>query len=315
MTAEAHFLVGSTATGKSAVAQHIAEQDPAFEILSADSMLVYRGMDIGTAKPTAEERRRVTYHGIDLQTPDRPFSVWEFRAYALPLFNRAAARGRKIMVVGGSGLYIKCLTDGLDPGPSSAPGRREHWAALLEAQGIEALQNELGRLSPEALDRLDDRRNVRRLIRALEAAEGGVTPRRTWSPGPASAPLCGLAFADDVLRERIASRVEAMYDAGLLEEVRRLKEACAEWSATAMQAIGYREALRCLSGEISQEEAIDKTTARTRKFAKRQRTWFRHQADVRWADLEPGEGVAAVAGRVLAHWRQFGPTAVKAEAV
>ena len=311
MTGEAYFLVGPTASGKSAVAQHIAEQNPDFEILSADSMLVYRGMDIGTAKPSADERRRVTYHGLDLQTPDLPFNVWAYRHYACPLFARAAECGRKIIVVGGSGLHIKSLTDGLAAGSGERGERRQHWLALSEERGVEGLQQELQRVDPKGYERLADKQNVRRLVRALELAEGDTAGRRTWTENQPSAPLCGLAFAAGDLRERIASRVAAMYDAGLLDEVVRLKEQYPQWSATAMQAIGYREALRHLAGELSKEEAIHETVARTRKFARRQRTWFRHQASVSWIDVRANGTVSAVAEHVLGHWQRHGPTLVQ----
>jgi tRNA dimethylallyltransferase len=310
MTGEAYFLVGPTASGKSAVAQHIAEQDSDFEILSADSMLVYRGMDIGTAKPSADEQRRVTYHGLDLQTPDLPFNAWAYRQYACPLFPQAAEKGKKIIVVGGSGLYIKSLTHGLTAGAGEDRERRQRWQILARKQGVDALQDELQEADPEGYEQLADKQNARRLVRALELAGSGMPAQRTWDGNRSSAPLCGLAFAAADLRERIATRVAAMYDAGLLDEVAHLREQYPQWSATAMQAIGYREALRHLAGVLSKEAAIQETVMRTRKFARRQRTWFRHQANVLWTDVRIDQPIDAVAERVLAQWKQHGPTVV-----
>ena len=310
MTGKAFFLVGPTASGKSGVAQYIAEQDPRYEILSADSMCVYKGMDIGTAKPSAEERSRVVYHGLDLRTPDRPFSVWSYHRYACRVLSAATDRDRRILVVGGSGLYIKCLTAGLDGAPAPDDDRRERWTSLVADAGLEALQEELRRRDPAAYERLADRQNVRRLVRALEAVEAGHVRRKSWRAEPRSGPPAGLAYAVDELRRRIACRVTAMYDNGLMEEVRQLKERYPAWSTTASQAIGYREALRCLAGECSRKEAIAETVRRTRRFARRQRTWFRHQARVSWIAVEPGMDVPEVAERVLAQWDRSGPTPV-----
>jgi len=306
----AYFLVGPTAAGKSALAHWIAERK-GFEIVSADSMLVYRGMDIGTAKPGSEERSRVRYHGIDLAEPDRPFSVGDYARHARSALADAARRGRRAIVVGGTGLYIKSLTDGLSQAPPADPEARERWARVLRERGPGALAEALQATAPRLYDGLPDKGNPRRLLRALEWAEAGVRePPRSWKAGRPAAALAGLAMPDADLHLAIESRVAGMYRSGLMAEVRGLLDRYGSLSPTARHAIGYAEAAAALAGECSAEEAARRTATRTRQLARRQRTWFRHQADVRWVEVRAGAGLAAAAGPVLRHWEQDGPTAV-----
>jgi len=303
-----HVLVGPTASGKSAVAQFIAEQTGA-AVLSADSMLIYRGMDIGTAKPGRAERGRVLYLGLDLADPCEMFSVWQYRqAVVAQLAGVPAERG--IVVAGGSGLYIRALTDGLDGAGAQNRDERDGWDSLFAAQGVEGLQAALRERAPGALDALADARNPRRLIRALErctaAGGGSVGTRRQWD-GPSAAPvLAGLRLEPAVLGERIERRVEAMYAAGLLDEVANLLASGMVLSRTARQAIGYAEAMAVLEGRCSRGEAMARTAARTRQLAKRQRTWFRHQARVEWVDVGASDPVASVARQVQQIWRTYG---------
>ena len=310
-TLEAYFLVGPTASGKSGVAHRIA-REAGYDILSADSMAVYEGMDIGTAKPSSAQRREVRYHGIDLTSPDQPFSVGDYRRHACGCIRASLASGRSVIVVGGTGLYVKSLTHGLVPTPEPRPEDRQRWTALYERDGVEALQRELETRAPTVYAAVRDKRNWRRLVRALERAEAG------WTQAPASwtnraveagAPLAALVWPAAAAQDRMRKRVETMYQAGLIEEVRGLLARYA-LSSTARHAIGYAEPSDVLEARCTREQAMAKTLQRTRRLAKRQRTWFRHQANVRWIGVRAGMNEAVVAERVLAHWRRYGPTAI-----
>jgi tRNA dimethylallyltransferase len=321
--------VGPTAAGKTAVAHHLA-RGQGFEILSADSMLIYRGLDIGTAKPTPRERVGIHYHGLDLVDPDQPFSVGAFLEHARAVFADCAARGVRVLVAGGTGLYVRALLHGLDSAPPADLARRDYWTARLAADGAEALRSEAEHLCPGILDRMPDARNPRRLIRVLERLEQGADPLPGAPLAPVSVngsspsseglgaspcsvtpPLPGLWFEPDVLRRRIAQRVDRMFADGLLDETRRLTAAYPAWSDTARAAIGYAEALAVLSGELTETVARERIAVRTRQLAKRQRTWYRHQLSVGWIDGPVDEAdVARAAAEVAAHWREHGPHTV-----
>lgn len=305
----AFFLVGPTAVGKTAVAQWIAEEH-GYEVLAADSMVVYRGMDIGTAKPTPAEQARARHHGLDLVDPGSTFSAGDFRAFARELLARNAATERRTIVVGGTGLYIKSLTDGLDEVPRSPRNRVDHWQRVYEADGIEALASALRDLAPALHEGVGDRRNPRRLIRALVMAESGRRQAtRCWETC-GSAEITGLAMAPELLKRRIEARARGMFACGLVEEVRRLRRLRRGMSRTAAHAIGYEEAAACLDGKCSEEEAIARTAVRTRQLAKRQRTWFRHQATVRWIEVAEDATPATVGSLVLGDWRRHGSTKI-----
>lgn len=303
----AYILVGPTATGKTKVAQWIAERK-GWAILSADSMLVYRGMSIGTAKPTMQERGGVEYGGIDLVTPCDSFSagmfVDEARRYLESLHDR-----QELIIVGGTGLYLRALLEGLSAEPDVSPGIRMKWRGVLEREGIDGLQRALQEKNQVWYDSLADKQNPRRLIRALEGVDAGrQTPPRAWRDGKESPMVAGLTMDRRALWRRIEERVQRMYGEGLLDEARSLMELDRPLSATALQAIGYKEALACTGGDITDEEAIAITTIRTRQLAKRQWTWFRRQMSVRWVELQGDESVEDVASRVLAIWGVTGPT-------
>lgn len=308
----AFFLVGPTATGKSAVAQRLAERISA-GILSADSMQIYRGMDIGTAKIPPADRGGVPYSGMDLVDPNQPFSVWLYREHALTSVRADALCGRRTIVVGGSGLYVKSLVDGLDPVPVSTTEARMRWEHLCLAEGVAALGEALKALDASAYDAMPDKENPRRLIRALERAQGGCPVPQGWKGGgvPSRAPLVGLMLPTVDLHERIAQRVREMYEAGLIEEVRGLLDRYGALSETAAAAIGYAEAAAFVKGLCRFDEAMERTIVRTRQLAKRQRTWFRHQADVRWVALDKGMSVDDMADRVWKLWGEYGPTAIR----
>lgn len=305
----AHFLVGPTASGKSAVAQHLALQTrPPRPILSADSMTIYRGMDVGTAKPEAADRAAVPSFGFDLVDPDRPFSVGDWLAAIRAAAPAIAACGEPPIVVGGTGLYVRCLIEGLAAAPSD-PVHRAAAEALLQAEGLAALQAAARALDPAEYAKLRDPENPRRVVRAYELlASGQPLPAAAERPQPK---LAGLRLPPDELRARIARRARQMFAYGLVDEVRALRAKYPALSETARHAIGYEEAARVLDGEIPEEEAIRLVTVRTGQYAKRQMTWFRHQADVVWIEIGPRDNVERLAGKVQAVWRTHGPAALR----
>lgn len=300
----AWMLVGPTAAGKSDVAQALAVRLQA-AILSADAMLVYRGMDIGTAKPDQAMRTEVPYCGIDLVRPDESFDLWTYLRLIRAQLD-ALPPEMPLIVVGGSGLYVKALLGGVSdtlPGPD----QREHWNTLFAREGVAGLQNVLREMAPDALASLADPQNPRRLIRAIELARGGHAVGVGSVPTKAMETLvAGLLVEPGMLRERIAARVDRMYAAGLLDEVGQLMGCFPEWSSTAKQAIGYAEALDVLAGRCGVAEAKQRTITRTNQLAKRQRTWFRHQIRVAWVPAERDNTTAVLAEQVAAVWRKNG---------
>ena len=283
--------MGPTASGKSEFALAVAGR-LAVEVIVADSRQVYRGMDVGTAKPDAAARAAVPHHLIDLADPDEAFTVADWVDRARRLVPQIASRGRLPLVVGGTGLYVSALLDGHDYAAQPwSPEVRARLTSELESEGLAPLVARLGRLDPEAIGRIDVR-NSRRVLRALERAEvggGGVAPRATRYGGPAS--LFGLERPRDVLYRRIDKRARAMFvDGGLLDEVRRLLDAGYTADLSPMSGHGYREAAAHLAGELSLDEAVELTARRTRQYAKRQLSWFGRDPRVRW--LSAGDGPA-----------------------
>ena len=282
------------------------------EIVSADSMLVYRGMDIGTAKPLPEERARVPHHALDLANPDEPFNAARYRAAAIAALRDIRARGRTPLVAGGTGLYVKALTHGLGAAPAAEPALRAELESILRTEGLEALQARLRNRAPRLFAALVDPKNPRRLIRALELAQAGITePPADWRSESHRAVLTGLRMEAGALRRRIVERVERMYAAGLLDEVRSLLHRGRLMSATARQAIGYREALDCAEGRCSREDAMRKTAVRTWQLSRRQMTWFQRQAEVNWIDVDPAANSGTIAAYVQESWRKHGPTPIR----
>lgn len=305
-----YFLVGATAVGKTAVAQWIAERR-ACEILSADSMQVYRGMDIGTAKPAHAEQARVRYHGLDLADPGERFSVGQYRALALAALAEAVRMGRTVLVVGGTGLYIKSLTDGLAPRAPANADLRARAEQLYREQGLSALQDVLRRKNPALYASLRDPQNPRRLIRALEWAEApDWATVNNWQRGPSAPRIPGLILPPAQLYDAIVKRVHAMYAAGLVAEVQELVRCGLAAAPTARQAIGYAEVMAYLNGQGTLEAARELTIQRTRQLAKRQMTWFRRQAKVDWLAVDSSIPMAERARRVLEYWFEHGPTPI-----
>jgi tRNA dimethylallyltransferase len=316
----AWILAGATATGKTAVAQLLAEQ-LSCAILSADAMLVYRGMDIGTAKPAPDERGNVPYFGLDLVTPAEPFSTgaWlEAAARARHTAGTAPApcgmgvppMSPGLIVAGGTGLYIKALTAGFDSAAVD-PARRAHWQALYERGGLAALQLALAERAPAGLESPADQANPRRLIRALEHLDARGNLPDSWKADATPAMVLALRLPREQLHRRIERRVVTMFQKGLVEEVRALRRAYPVWSATALQAIGYAEVCELLDGALSESAAFEKIVIRTRQLAKRQETWFRHKTQTVWLDIDEADPPAHVAQRVLTLWRQHGPTPIR----
>lgn len=304
----AFFLVGPTASGKTEIAHFLARKFHA-AILSADSMLVYRGMDVGTAKPTEAERREVRYFGIDVVDLSEHFSVGKFQKCARAAWAYCNRYKRVLLVTGGTGLYIKCLTEGLAQAPAADPELREKAENILRSEGVQGLLHELKKVDPLRARMIPDPQNPRRLIRALELAWRGIPVKRTWRANLQPA-LAGLQWPPHVLSERIAQRVRQMFAGGLLDEVARLLSQVTSLSLTARHAIGYREAIAVLEGRISLDEAIELTIRRTRQLAKRQMTWFRHQARVVWVMREMGQPIEEVAQKVVRLWNIHGSALV-----
>lgn len=296
----AYFLIGPTASGKSAVAQYIAELQGR-SIVSADSMNLYRGMDIGTAKPSAAERARVNYAGVDVVEPTEKFSVAAYLDAVRPAFQS----DQSVIVAGGTGLYVKCLTEGFDDVPPENVALR----AELESLDFSALEQRARNDAAERYNALteDDQQNPRRLIRILEKGPC-ATSASSWNVEP-KPKIVGLHVEREMLVQRIAERVEKMYASGLLDEARSLFER--ELSPTALQAIGYAEAFAVLRGEMTETEAKEKTIIRTRQLAKRQMTWFRNQLNVEWIDTAQYSTLEKRAQAVIAAWEQAGATAVR----
>ncbi len=275
-------IVGPTGSGKSALVMALAQQLPV-EVLVADSRQVYRGMNVGTAKPSRADQALVPHHLLDLVDPDEPFTVAEWVARARPLVDTIAARGARPVLVGGTGLYVTALADGFDfVAQPWSPAVREQLAAELEAEGLATLAGRLARLDPTIAARTD-LRNPRRVLRALERAEaGGAGEPPRMDPYPGRLALLGLTRPREVLYRRIDTRAAAFFAGGLLDEVRGLLEAGYAPDLPPMTGHGYREAASHLAGELPLEEAIARTALHTRQYAKRQLGWFRRDPRIVW---------------------------------
>lgn len=268
-------LAGPTASGKSALSLRLAEQLP-LEVISADAMMVYRGMDIGTAKPTLEERLRVPHHLIDVVAPDEAFHVAAFVARAEAAIGEVLARGALPLVVGGTGFYIRALSEGLPTVPSAdGDAQRPLWERF-EREGLSRLERDLWERSPE--DAARAQRNPRRVVRALEIwARTGRSPADFPVLPPRYAYSKRVLLPEpEALERAVVRRTEAMFRAGLAAEVEGL---LARYPAatTALQAIGYKEVRAFLEGRVTLEEAQAQVVAATLRYAKRQRTWFRKE--------------------------------------
>jgi tRNA dimethylallyltransferase len=286
-------VVGPTGSGKSDLAVSLARELDG-EVINADSMQFYRGMDIGTAKITEAERRGVPHHLLDILDVTDEASVSDFQQQARALIAGIHARGKRAILAGGSGLYVRAALDVLEfPGTDSAVRRRLE--AELEAGGAAPLRSRLEAVDPVSAARLGD---ARRIIRALEVLELTGRPFSSFMPTREyfqPAVQIGLAVDREQLRDRLAGRVHLMVEKGLLEEVRRLDAAGLRSGRTAPRALGYAQFLKVLDGGSDVPQAAEETIVATRQFARRQLTWFRADPRVHWLDWQDPELVAKAA--------------------
>ena len=277
------MIVGPTASGKSALAAALAHARPGVELVSVDSMQVYTGMDIGTAKPTPAERAAVPHHLIDVAAPAERFTVARFAAAARAALADIDARGATAVCVGGTGLYVQALLGDLAP-PGEFPAVREN----LTVQPVEQLYASLRGADPAAAARIEPG-NKRRIVRALEVTIGSGRPFSSYGPGVGAYPptprfrQVGVWLPREVVAARVVARLRAMVADGLVEEVRSLAQCM---GPTARQALGYKEVLAHVEGGVPLEATLTEAERRTRAFARRQRVWFRRDPRVRWHGTE-----------------------------
>ena len=292
-------IAGPTASGKTALAVALARELNG-EVVSCDSMQVYKRMDIGTAKPSPEERQGIPHHMIDVAEPWEDYSVSRYCADAAPIVEDIVSRGKTAIIAGGTGLYMDSLIRGNDFAPFPSTGVRERLEQEVDREGMEALLARLRAVDPEAADRLhlSDRK---RIIRAMEVyLETGETitahNRRTQALPPRFSPVwLGLDFESRAeLYSRIDRRVDAMLNAGLLEEIRALLRSGIPEKCTAMQAIGYKEFTDALDGRCTVEAAADQVRQSSRRYAKRQLTWFRRNERIHWLRRGPEAAEAEI---------------------
>lgn len=312
-----YFVIGPTASGKTAVSIELAKRMNA-EIVSADSIQVYKGLDIGSAKPTEEEREGIPHHLMSVVEPDEPkFSVARFRELAEECISDIHSRGKNVLVVGGTGLYVNALTYPLDfTGAAADEAIREKYAAL-EAAEPGAAHALLKQVDPASAQRLhpNDRKRV---IRALEVFEVTGKPISQNGEGfsaldeeklPYRPCIAGLTMPRELLYERIEKRVDIMLEAGLLEEVKSLVEKGYTVDLPSMQGLGYKEIVRVISGERTLSEALADIKRETRRFAKRQITWFKRDQRIRWFDTTQYSDKNALADEIEQHFLSAAETA------
>ena len=298
-------VVGPTASGKTALAVELAKATNG-EVVSCDSMQIYRRLNIGTAKPTLEQMQGIPHHMIDIIEPDEDFSVGRYVEMATPIVEDILARGKTAVIAGGTGLYVDNLIRGGEFAPFPATGCRERLEERLQKAGLDSLIDELRKIDPTALEK--SQRNPRRIIRALEVwQETGETVTahnaRTAAIPPRFDPLwIGTDFENrQDLYDRIDLRVELMVKEGLLDEIREVLGSGIPEKATAMQAIGYKEFLDALAGRSSLEEAIAQVQQSSRRYAKRQQTWFRRNEKIHWLlrrKSQPAEEIFSAACQI-----------------
>ena len=287
-------IAGPTASGKTALAVELAKELNG-EVVSCDSMQVYRRMDIGTAKPSIDEMQGIVHHMIDVAEPDEDFSVSRYCAMAAPMVEDIVSRGKTAIIAGGTGLYMDSLIQGNDFAPFPSTGVREKLEQEAAEKGIQTLFDRLSAIDPEAAGRLH-LSDKKRIIRALEVyLETGETitehNRKTQLLPPRFTPLwLGLDFENRAdLYERIDRRVGLMLEMGLIDEIQGLLAAGIPEKCTALQAIGYKEFVAALRGECTVEEAADLVRQSSRRYAKRQLTWFRRNKAIHWLVRKPGQ--------------------------
>jgi len=295
-------LMGPTASGKSALAMRLAPELGA-EIVSMDSMMVYEGMDVGTAKPSEEDRAKVRHHLIDIVPPTEEYSVGRYCADAKEAMEGVWVRGKRALLVGGTALYWRAMTRGLFAGPAARWDVRARLKEMAEEKGTPALHERLTKVDPEAAKRIHPN-DLRRIVRALEVREvtgEAMSKLQESSPGVIGlddAVVVAVRIPRELLNARINVRVEAMFEMGLVEEVKGLLERHGKVGRSASQALGYMEALEYVEGERSLNETVELVKKKTRHFARRQLTWLRGFEETRWVETEEPEG-EETAGAVL----------------
>lgn len=279
-------VLGPTAVGKSAFAMELARRLGG-EIVNADALQAYRGLEVGTAKPPLEHRREIRHHVVDILEPRERFSAGEFARRAREAIADIETRGATPIVVGGSGLYLRALLEGISPVPRGEAALRRRLEERLESEGLSALYAELRELDPETAERLAPA-DRQRILRALEVILASGRPLSTWirerpfGEGRLAAFRIGLTLPRSILYDRIADRVRMMIERGWIDEIESILGRGIEPEAPAFQAIGYRQLIRYLAGDWTLEDALDDIIRATRRYAKRQLTWFRKERDVRW---------------------------------
>lgn len=302
-------ILGATATGKTALGIALSKALDG-EVINGDALQVYRGFDIGTAKATLAERAEVPHHLIDILAPDEPHSAGDFVRRARALVDDITARGKVPIVVGGSGLYLRALVDGLSPIPSVPRSIRDRILTRLDQQGLAALLAQLQKIDPQMAARLSSG-DRQRITRALEVAEATGRSLSSWQQEPPPEPALeatklGLTLPRAILYDRVARRVRGMVDDGWVAEVRTLLGNGVGHSAPAFQAIGYRQIADHILGLLSLEQAVEETIRATRRYAKRQCTWFRRERDVDWLDaLTVSHAMDSLVQRLLARRRKL----------
>jgi tRNA dimethylallyltransferase len=296
------YLTGATASGKTGIGLELAERVNA-EIISLDSMAIYIGMDLGTAKPSPADRQRVPHHMLDLVAPSEQFSLSQYVAGAHRAIDEIRQRGREVLFVGGTPLYLKALLRGVYPGPPADWEFRQQIEAELRSVGVEALHQRLQQVDPLAAAKLHPH-DKRRIIRALEVCRQTGRPLsheqiqfEACPPGECRA--FALQWPRAELHRRIEVRVERMFRDGLVDEVDLLLKRYGNLSRTAAQAVGYREVLQHLRGEQDRQETIASVKARTRQFARRQETWFRSLPECQRIELDSAVSAAEVADSIV----------------
>lgn len=296
-------IVGPTAVGKTATALALAEQWPG-EIVSADSRYLYAGMDIGTAKPTLTERARVPHHLIDVTTPDQPWTLAQVQAAATAAITDIQRRGRWPLLVGGTGQYIRAITEGWQAPPEGQPQLRAELEAQFTQEGLAALADRLRAVDPASAQKVD-LKNPRRVIRALEVAlttGQSFVGQQGRRPPPFRTFTLGLTRPRPALYARIDARVDEMIRTGLVEEVRALVERGYGWELPAMSALGYRQIGGYLRGECDLAQAIQNIKRDTRQFVRRQANWFKPtDPAIHWFDLEQAS-ITEIGGYLQRHF-------------
>ena len=297
MTSKLLCLLGPTAVGKTEIAIQLAQRLNA-EIISVDSRQIYRQMDIGTAKPTPEEQQQARHHLIDCANISQPFSVADYQSLADTAIADIQSRGKQVLLVGGAGLYFRAVVDGLFKGPGADPALRKQFEQEAAQHGVDVLHNRLRACDPESADRIHPN-NVVRVIRALEVYELTGTPmsehQQQWHPEKQRYPFIAfcLTMPRALLYHRIEQRVDMMLANGLIAEVESLLAAGYSRDTLALQSFGYKELVAYLDGKCTYIEAISQLRQNTRRFAKRQLTWFRKDTRIEWIDRESTPNIAA----------------------